>query len=213
MSILEETQTRLGKLVKLYEMPYEKGDKTILFIGVFHGDEPQGKYLIEKFAKEKMQKCKNKVIYIPCLNPDGMELGTRQNSNGVDLNRNFPTKNFKVTTDKQYYGGKNSSSEEETKFLIKILEEYKPDVILTIHAPYKIVNYDGPAIEIAKRISEITGYPVEGDIGYETLGSFGTYAGKERQIPTITLELPEDIAVEKLWLNIQKVFNYLSDEL
>ena len=36
----------------------------------------------------------NTPLFIPCLNPDGMSKNTRTNSNGVDLNRNFPTKNW-----------------------------------------------------------------------------------------------------------------------
>ena len=35
-----------------------------------------------------------------------------------------------------------------------------------------------------------SGYPVVESIGYPTPGSFGTFAGKIRQIPVITLELP-----------------------
>jgi len=43
-------------------------------------------------------------------------------------------------------------------------------------------------------------YPVKSYIGYPTPGSLGTYAGKERNIPTITLELPNNISIEKSWL-------------
>lgn len=144
------------------------------------------------------------LLFIPCLNPDGMQLGTRTNANGVDLNRNFPTKNWGEDTSaagsnpSDYFGGESAGSEIETKFVMEILEEYKPSSILTLHAPYKVVNYDGPARELAEEISDIMGYPVEESIGYPTPGSFGTYAGIERQIPTITLELDETCPVENL---------------
>lgn len=144
------------------------------------------------------------LLFIPCLNPDGMQLGTRTNANGVDLNRNFPTKNWGEDTSaagsnpSDYFGGKSAGSEIETKFVMEILEEYKPSSILTLHAPYKVVNYDGPARELAEEISDIMGYPVEESIGYPTPGSFGTYAGIERQVPTITLELDETCPVENL---------------
>lgn len=65
-----------------------------LIVGVFHGDEPQGKFLIEEYLKNNDT---NGLLFIPCLNPDGMQLKTRTNSNGVDLNRNFPTKNWELT--------------------------------------------------------------------------------------------------------------------
>lgn len=184
--------------------------KTILIIGVVHGDESQGKFLIENYL-EKNHEPKNKILFIPCLNPDGMDLGTRQNASDIDINRNFPTKNWvREPFASQYYGGESAASEIETKFVMKIMEEYSPDVILTLHTPYKVVNYDGPAQEIAQKISEIIGYPVQSDIGYPTPGSFGTYAGIERNIPIITLELDEEIDVKELITPMNKIFDYLS---
>ena len=154
-----------------------------------------------------------KLLFIPCLNPDGMQLGTRTNANGVDLNRNFPTKNWGEDTSKagdnptDYFGGTSPASEIETQFVIDVIEEYKPELIITLHAPYKVVNYDGPARDIAEKISEIIHYPVEESIGYPTPGSFGTYAGIERQIPTITLELDETCPVESLIEPVFKIFD------
>jgi len=153
------------------------------------------------------------LLFIPCLNPDGMAQNTRTNANGVDLNRNFPTKNWGEDTSaagenpQDYFGGKAPASEIETKFVIDIIEKYQPKLILALHAPYKIVNYDGPAQEIAQKISDIIGYPVEESIGYPTPGSFGTYCGVERNIPTITLELDEKIPVEQLEQQVFEIFD------
>ena len=160
----------------------------------------------------------NSLLFIPCLNPDGMQLGQRTNANGVDLNRNFPTKNWgenhgdNATCDDAetaYYGGTSGGSEIETQFLIDTIREFKPNRILTLHAPYKVVNYDGPAKELAEKISTIINYPVEASIGYPTPGSFGTYAGVERQIPTITLELDEVCPIEDLVEPVHKIFDEL----
>lgn len=228
--------------------------KTILIIGVIHGDEPQGKFLIENYLENQVPQpprplgeraefqnearvseirvrgnSTNRLLFIPCLNPDGMALKTRQNANGVDLNRNFSTKNWGLSDplrhceeqsdaaiqekndpkNSDFFGGENSSSEIETRFVEEILEEFSPDLILTLHAPFKVVNYDGPASEVAQKISEIINYPVQSDIGYPTPGSFGTYAGVERNIPTITLELDEEVKVETLVEPINKIFDYL----
>lgn len=196
--------------IELIETKNDKFDKTILIVGVFHGEEPQGKYLINKFLKTDLSTVKNKLLFIPCLNPDGMSKNQRQNANGIDLNRNFPTKNWAITTKKEYFGGNQAGSEIETQFMIDVLNDYKIDAILSIHAPFEIVNYDGPAKELALKISEITSYPVQADIGYPTPGSFGTYAGVERNISTITLELPENVALEELWLVNKPVFEYLT---
>ena len=173
------------------------------------------KSLISRWRQNPMKK----LLFIPCLNPDGMQLGQRTNANVVDLNRNFPTKSWgenhgdNATCDDAetaYYGGTSGGSEIETQFLIDTIREFKPNRILTLHAPYKVVNYDGPAKELAEKISTIINYPVEASIGYPTPGSFGTYAGVERQIPTITLELDEEIPVEQL---IQPVFEIFDEVL
>lgn len=177
----------------------------ILIVGVVHGDEPQGEDLINKYLSETS----SGMLFIPSLNPDGKQLGTRTNSNKVDINRNFPTKNWELTEKDNYFGGKAPASEIETKFLIDIIEEYKPRLILTLHTPYKIVNYDGPAKEISEKISEIINYPVEESIGYPTPGSFGTYSGVELNIPTITLEMDEEEDINSLYPKVKKIFEYL----
>ena len=177
-----------------------------LVVGVVHGDEPQGEELINRYLSEVEDPG---MLFIPCLNPDGKVLGTRVNSNGVDINRNFPTKNWEHSKKDNYYGGDFPKSEIETRFLIEVIEEYKPSVILTLHTPYKIVNYDGPAREISDTISKIIGYPVEESIGYPTPGSFGTYAGVERNIPTITLEMDEDESISLLYPKVKKIFEYI----
>ena len=172
------------------------------------------KSLISRWGQNPIKK----LLFIPCLNPDGMQLGQRTNANGVDLNRNFPTKNWgenhgdNATCDDAetaYYGGTSGGSEIETQFLIDTISEFKPNKILTLHAPYKVVNYDGPAKELAEKISTIINYPVEASIGYPTPGSFGTYAGVERQIPTITLELDEVCPIEDLVEPVHKIFDEL----
>lgn len=212
MEILEKIKTQLENEVCLIG----KNDNIVgkpLIIGVFHGDEPQGKILIEKYL-EKISD--TSALFIPCLNPDGMTLNRRTNYNNVDLNRNFPTKNWgknegeNATCDDEttaYYGGKSPASEIETRFVVDIIEKYKPSRILTLHAPYKVVNYDGPAKELAQKISEIIKYPAEGSIGYPTPGSFGTYCGVERNIPTITLELDEEIPIENLFQSAFEIFD------
>ncbi len=204
MKILKESVSKLGNKIQL--LGNEK-HKPVLVIGVFHGDEPQGKFLIEEYLKEHEN---SEMLFIPCLNPDGMGLNTRQNSNKVDLNRNFPTENWTISEDENYFGGNEPASEIETKFMVEIIDEYKPKFILTLHSPYCVVNYDGDALEYAEEISKIINYPVEADIGYPTPGSFGTYCGIERQIPTITLELDELVDVKTLVKPVHKIFDYIN---
>ena len=203
MQILKQTKTNNKNELLLLGGSFS--NNPILVVGVVHGDEPQGEDLINRYLAAN----ESGMLFIPSLNPDGKQLGRRTNSNGVDINRNFPTKNWELTEKNNYFGGETPASEIETKFLAEVIEEYKPRLILTLHTPYKIVNYDGPAKEISEKISEIIGYPVEESIGYPTPGSFGTYAGVERNIPTITLEMDEEEAIDSLYPKVKKIFEYL----
>lgn len=181
----------------------------VFVIGVFHGDEPQGKYLIEEYLKNNTH---SNILFVPCLNEYGLENNTRTNSNGVDLNRNYPTKNWELTERNEFFGGIAPASEEETKFIINLVEKYSPEIILTLHAPYKVVNFDGGKDKykvLLEKISKIMNYPLEASIGYPTPGSFGTWAGVEKGILTITLELDEEIEVKKLKGPVFEVFNLL----
>jgi murein peptide amidase A len=171
-----------------------------LFIGAFHGDETISAevlfHFIEhlqkgKFAKNTIDFHKNPTLIIPVLNPDGLAQKTRVNANQVDLNRNYPTPDWQEENQgTKYYSGKSEASEPETRLVIHLIEHYQPQKIVTVHSPYKVLNFDGPARELADTMAAESGYTVVESIGYPTPGSFGTYAGKIRQIPVITLELP-----------------------
>lgn len=171
-----------------------------LIIGVFHGDEAISGQLVTRFVEHlqlgqftqaPIDFEKRPTLIIPVLNPDGLAAGTRMNANQVDLNRNYPTPDWhEDNLNTPYYSGKSAGSEPETRLVMALIEQYRPEKILTVHSPYKVLNYDGPARDFADAMSKESGYEVVESIGYPTPGSFGTYAGKIRQIPVVTLELP-----------------------
>lgn len=193
------------KIIKKLNSNY---DKKILIIGVFHGDEWQGEYFINSYLKNSKEPKKNEVYYIPRLNNNA----ERKNKRGVDLNRNFPTKNWIKSENNDYFGGEKPNSEIETKFLVDLIDKNDFSAIITLHAPYKVINYDGPALELAQKIQKFINYKITSDIGYPTPGSFGTYCGIERNIPTITLEIDENEDIESLKNKFHKLFEYLENE-
>ena len=193
------------KIIKKLNSNY---DKKILIIGVFHGDEWQGEYFINSYLKNSKESKKNEVYYIPRLNNNT----ERKNKRGVDLNRNFPTKNWIKSENNDYFGGEKPNSEIETRFLVDLIDKNDFSAIITLHAPYKVINYDGPALELAQKIQKFINYKITSDIGYPTPGSFGTYCGIERNIPTITLEIDENEDIESLKNKFHKLFEYLENE-
>lgn len=196
-----------NKNIYLYEGEGETESLTMIF-GTFHGDEINSAKLVLRFAqylnRKKPHDINSKIVIIPILNPDGLISGTRTNFNGVDINRNFPAKNWS----KEFKSAKNNpgeyaGSEPETKVVIELIEKFQPSKIISIHTPLEVNNFDGPAAEIARQMSRYNGYPVMENIGYPTPGSFGTYAGIERNIAVITLELP-DISARRIWKQNKK---------
>jgi protein MpaA len=170
---------------------------------VFHGDEILSGELASRFSEylfdEMRPSLECRVILVPVVNPDGLVHSRRTNARGVDINRNFPTENWSSEyPSKNNFPGERPSSEPETRAVIRLLEEYPPDRIVSIHTPLSVVNYDGPAADLAERMSRWNGYAVQKNIGYPTPGSFGSYAGIEKNIPTITLELAEE-SFETVW--------------
>ncbi len=140
---------------------------------------------------------------MPIVNPDGYERRTRRNARKVDINRNFPTKNWEVGNPRsRMFGGLKPASEPETRAVIRLIEKYRPDAIVTIHSINRnqfCNNFDGPGRKLARLLSKYNKYPVTSTIGYPTPGSFGTWAGVEQGIPTITLELPSHHSARRCW--------------
>lgn len=165
-------------------------------MGAFHGDEENSTALLERWIHHLQTETAldfqaHPILIIPALNPDGLAADTRTNARGVDLNRNYPTPQWQPENQGSiYYSGPAPASEPETQLLMSLIQRYRPRKIITVHCPYKVLNYDGPAQALAEAMSAQSGYPVVADIGYPTPGSFGTWAGQQQGIPVVTLELP-----------------------
>lgn len=197
------TKSAGGRSITGWYFPVEKAKKRVLIFGGVHGDESEGIHLAEK-CLEKIQtgdwKFQLDVAILPRFNPDGVEENQRKNANGVDLNRNMPTKDWTSEVAKEkYFPGKEAGSEPETQLMVDIIEGFEPDLILSAHSWEPCINYNGPSKEVAEIMSGKNGYRVTADIGYPTPGSLGTWAGWERKIPTITFEAERGLSPEENW--------------
>ena len=188
-----------------------RGEEAVLIMGAFHGDEWQSAYVAERLATYLAATGRvppaRKALVVPEVNPDGVAARTRGNVNGVDINRNFPTGNWRPAAGRSpRRHGPKPASEPETRTVMALLERHRPVVIVSIHTMRRgrfCVNYDGPAQALARAMADRCRYPVKHHIGYETPGSFGTYAGIEGRIPTITLELPRAKTGEACWQDVR----------
>ena len=176
------------------------GEDTTFILATIHGDEPSGTklvYELSEYLKEKPQLLDGrKVVLLPVANPDCMAHNTRGNVRGIDLNRNFSTKN-RINNDVH---GLSPLSEPEAQIIEKLIRKYEPNRIISIHQPFACIDYDGPAEELANMIAELTDLPIE-KLGAKS-GSLGSFSGVDLGIPTITLELkPYDhfLSTQTLW--------------
>jgi hypothetical protein len=206
-------------------MVLESAERTgtrVLLIGGIHGDELTATAATLRWASW-LDKAGAKGIHwrvAPLVNPDGMfkRPPSRTNANGVDLNRNFATPEWaaqapvwwekQTRRDPRRFPGKAAGSEPETRWLNEEIERFKPDVIVSVHAPFGILDYDGPP-------PQPLGPPKNfGRLYLDKLGvypgSLGNYGGVHKGIPVLTIELPHalklpnDLELGRIWADMLK---------
>lgn len=205
-AVLESCESEKG--VKIFHFDAaakstEKAPKRILVFALIHGDEfPSGS--VARSWMERLTKVepRNQWRIVPVLNPDGVKNKTRYNANGVDVNRNFPTQNWekealahwesKMKKDRRRFPGKTPASEKETRCALAHIDDFQPDLILSIHTPYGVLDFDGPKIPPPN-------FP---HIPWKSLGNYpgsmGRYMWVDRSKPILTIELGSRSVVDKL---------------
>lgn len=116
------------------------------FMSTMHGDEPVGMelclyladYILTNYLTDTLlnRLVSNLEIYIvPLVNPDGYVARQRVNSNGVDLNRNFPVPDGSIGDDGTY------ALELETQAIINFTEGRNFVLSANFHTGATVVNY------------------------------------------------------------------------
>tara|TARA_R110000824_G_scaffold52692_4_gene146135 strand:+ start:67886 stop:69115 length:1230 start_codon:yes stop_codon:yes gene_type:complete len=192
------------------------GKTRILIMGGIHGDEYSSISIMFKWMNLLRESGGNNFTwrFLPTVNPDGLLDGqaNRQNASGVDLNRNFPSQDWEESAleywrnstgeNPRRFPGEVASSEPEVRWIIEQIENFDPEVIVSVHAPYHLLDFDGPSQAPDKigdlYLHELGVYP----------GSLGNYAGLDLGIPVVTLELPSagimppNEQIERMWIDI-----------
>ena len=168
--------------------------------------------MLERLADELVERPPGRDTWIiPCVNVDGLLAGSRNNANDVDLNRNFASKSWGEQRRPGYNPGSAPEDQPETQALVALIERVGAERLITVHATYRMVNWDGRGEQLAKEMSERCGYPVEHDMGYPCPGSFGTKYGVERGLEVITLESPYLMAEEAGWTECRTALRWCVD--
>jgi murein peptide amidase A len=207
--------------------PASAAKMRVMVVGGIHGDELSSSAVALNWIKLATQAPANGISnapasfaggvhwrFIPMLNPDGLmsKPASRVNAHGVDLNRNFPTPNWardakvyweqRTNKDPRRWPGTEPLSEPESKFLHDEMANFKPNLIVSIHAPYGVLDFDGPTVPPSKLgrlyLDQVGIFP----------GSLGNYGGVHKGMPVVTIELPNaqrtplDSETRQMWLDL-----------
>ena len=218
-----------GRTIWTSDVKPAEADTRVLVIGGMHGDELSSAAMAFRWIQLAQAAAQNGGAtspaelaqavhwrFIPALNPDGLfaQPAKRVNARGVDLNRNFPTPNWardsriywekRTGKDPRRWPGTNPLSEPEARFLHEQMGSFKPSLIVSIHAPYGVLDFDGPSVPPSKLgrlyLDQVGIFP----------GSLGNYGGVHKGIPVVTIELPNaartppEAEMRQMWADLHR---------
>jgi murein peptide amidase A len=197
-------KTTTGASISLFQNIHKTNQKPYLFVGGVHGDEPEGVRLADEFLlwlKSHSNDQDHPWILIPCLNVDGFSRKQRTNAQGVDLNRNFPSRDWAPQEEKnRYYPGAKAASEPEVLGLVSLIKEQRPSVIFHFHSWKPCIVYTGePGKVYAEFLTQGNPYQAHAEIGYPTPGSLGQFGWLDCQTPVICIEEQEHSSLDEVW--------------
>ena len=188
----------------------EKGS-AIVIVGSIQGEQTNTRdlanALINHFDQNRQQIPENVTFYLMLsLNPDGNVLKSRYNADGVDLNRNWDTSDWRSNAAVPDYpngkpgaGGSSPFSEPEARalrdFLLGLKHQAQDVRVVIFHSSVHRTQgevYPGgnDAIDVAYRYVSVTGYDVESDWAeYTTSGELVTWCD-EQGIISIDVVIP-----------------------
>jgi hypothetical protein len=93
-------------------------------------------------------------------------------------------------------------SEPESRFLHEQMAQFRPQLVVSVHAPYGVLDFDGPHEPPRRlghlRLDQVGVFP----------GSLGHYGGVQQGMPVVTIELdhalrmPRDAEVRSMWRDL-----------
>jgi murein peptide amidase A len=121
-----------GRPIELHQIGDPRWSGELLVFGCIHGDEC-GASAVEPLTGGCPDPSAD-IFLVPDLDPDGAAAGSRLNSRGVDLNRNFPSewRPGGRPGDPQY-SGPGPFSEPETRLAARIIRALEPAATIWLH--------------------------------------------------------------------------------
>jgi murein peptide amidase A len=127
----------------------------VLVVGCIHGNEPAG---IDVVRALEHASTREDLWLVPDLNPDGVAHGTRQNADGVDVNRNFPASWHPIGGPwNAFYSGARPFSEPETRVARDLILRIHPQYTIWYHQHLDAVWAFGGSTRAGRRYARLAG--------------------------------------------------------
>jgi len=198
-------QSVQGRPIVAYS--FGSGATTVLFTGGMHGSEPSGYATMLALAQYlraygNIVPADKRIVIVPNTNPDAIAANSRNNSQNVNIDRNFPTADWEasiVTASGTLPtgGGVTAGSEPETVALMTLTRQLQPRLEVSFHAQGALVgaNKFADSTAIGDMYASTVGYATmyydaEAVMGYPMTGEYEDWMGESMGIPAILVELP-----------------------
>ena len=133
----------------------------VLVVGCIHGNETAGIAIVQRLIATGAPRG-TEIVAVTSVNPDGCVRGTRQNANGVDLNRNFPSNWARIGRRGSFqWSGPHPLSEPESRYAVKLIEQLRPQITIWFHQHQGFVRAWGQSIATARRFARLAAYPYQ----------------------------------------------------
>jgi predicted deacylase len=169
-----------------------RGKKTVLLLAGLAGDEPGGETLLEAL-RDRLTANPGAIqgvtmVIVPACNPDALEKETRLNANGKDINVNFPSQDRESKGKGLGLDDRRALLEPETMAVLETIEEYAPDLVISLHSSGGCIDHEGPeGLKFATLFSRSSGLPVRGK-GSRS-GSLGAFLALQEDVSYFRIEL------------------------
>jgi protein MpaA len=129
-----------GRAIKVHVSGPADAQTRVLVIGSIHGTELAGHAVIRRLRAARVPGGV-RLWTVRSVNPDGAAHHARQNSRGVDHNRNFPHHGRRQGRRwSLFYSGPRALSEPESRAVRRLVLRIRPDVPIWYHQSMRLVD-------------------------------------------------------------------------